>query len=310
MYVYTCVYYVYIYMYISIYICLHIHVYAYIILYVCLNTCSYIYMYSYAYIYIYTCIHILYTYKDFCFQGVGIQNSYFSMFSKQNWNSSRLLILNRTHGTMHVRLIVWSLLSSYCNTLQHTATQYNTLHYTATHCSILQRIEAHCRHFSSRHCKILQKAATLSDRSPPAYLRESFSVLESLQHSATHCNTLQHSATHCNIWQHTAAHCSTLHHMASHCNIPQHTALHCNTLNHNVWPLSSRPRVCFSLSHWITRYLFFSLSLSFFLVVMLPLFTPSLRPQCLSPRFTPPLLQTAQFFSSICSRASSILPVK
>jgi len=300
MYVYTCVYYVYIYMYISIYICLHIHVYAYIILYVCLNTCSYIYMYSYAYIYIYTCIHILYTYKDFCFQGVGIQNSYFSMFSKQNWNSSRLLILNRTHGTMHVRLIVWSLLSSYCNTLQHTATQYNTLHYTATHCSILQRIEAHCRHLSSRHCKILQKAATLSDRSPPAYLRESFSVLESLQHSATHCNTLQHSATHCNIWQHTAAHCITWHHTATYRNTLHYTATHWITT-------SDRFRLaheCVSLCLTESLVIFFSLSLclSFSLwcslfsprhldlnVSLLDLPPPSFRQLSFSPRFVPEL---------------------
>jgi len=39
-----------------------------------------------------------------------------------------------------------------------------------------------------------------------------FSVYESVQHTATHCNTLQHSATHYNTLQHTAAHCNILQH--------------------------------------------------------------------------------------------------
>jgi len=30
--------------------------------------------------------------------------------------------------------------------------------------------------------------------------------LDTLQHTATHCNTLQHTATYCNSLQHTATH--------------------------------------------------------------------------------------------------------
>jgi len=70
------------------------------------------------------------------------------------------------------------------------------------------------------------------------------SVLDTLQHTATHCNTmyntathcsaLQLAATHCNTLQHTAAHCNTLSHTATHCNTLQHTATHCNTLQHTA----------------------------------------------------------------------------
>jgi len=34
-------------------------------------------------------------------------------------------------------------------------------------------------------------------------------TVDTLQHTATHCNTLQHTATHCNTLQHTATHCNT-----------------------------------------------------------------------------------------------------
>jgi len=43
-------------------------------------------------------------------------------------------------------------------------------------------------------------------------------------------NTLQHTATHCNTLQHTVTHCNTLQHIATHCNTLQHVATHCNTL--------------------------------------------------------------------------------
>jgi len=59
-------------------------------------------------------------------------------------------------------------------------------------------------------------------------------VLQSLQHTHTHCNKLQHTATHCNtlhtLWwifqpctRGTATHCAT------HCNTMQHTARHTAT---------------------------------------------------------------------------------
>jgi len=38
-------------------------------------------------------------------------------------------------------------------------------------------------------------------------------ALDSLQHTAAHCNTLQHTATRCNTLQHTATNCNTLQHI-------------------------------------------------------------------------------------------------
>ena len=53
--------------------------------------------------------------------------------------------------------------TTYCDTLQHTATHCsNTLQHTATHCNTLQHTATHCN---------------------------------TLQHTATHCSTLQHTAT-------------------------------------------------------------------------------------------------------------------
>ena len=70
-------------------------------------------------------------------------------------------------------------LSTYCNTLQHTATRCNTLRHAATRCSTLQ------------HGGTLYSA---------------------LQHTATHCNTrktMQNTATRCNTHQHTPTRCAT-----------------------------------------------------------------------------------------------------
>ena len=72
-------------------------------------------------------------------------------------------------------------------------------------------------------------------------------AVDSLQHTATHCNTLQHTAirtggtrcrfaaTHqqpCHSLHHTASYCTTLHHTAPYCTAPHRTAPHCNTLQH------------------------------------------------------------------------------
>jgi len=66
--------------------------------------------------------------------------------------------------------------------------------------------------------------------------------LDTLQHTATHCNTLQHTATHCNTllyvcmyllthihrwWWVCVWDLDTLQHTATHCNTLQHTATHC-----------------------------------------------------------------------------------
>ena len=63
-----------------------------------------------------------------------------------------------------------------------------------------------------------------------------YMTIDTLQHTASHCNTLQHTITQCNVknrkkicpihvHQHTATHCNTLQHAATHCNILKHTAL-------------------------------------------------------------------------------------
>jgi len=85
-------------------------------------------------------------------------------------------------------------------------------------------------------------------------------LMDTLQHTATHCNTLQHTAVHCNtpiacssvhIWwktlQRNATHCNALQntywrfecariveHTATHCNTLPCTATHCNTLQHTA----------------------------------------------------------------------------
>ena len=60
--------------------------------------------------------------------------------------------------------------------------------------------------------------------------------LDTLQHTATHCNSLQQIATHCNTLQHTAAHCNKLQCTGcperARCNTLQRTATHCNALQH------------------------------------------------------------------------------
>jgi len=61
--------------------------------------------------------------------------------------------------------------------------------------------------------------------------------LQTLQHTATHCNTLQHTATHCNTLQHTATH-THLRTTGEKGLIPQPrshrntTTTRCNTLQH------------------------------------------------------------------------------
>jgi len=48
--------------------------------------------------------------------------------------------------------------------------------------------------------------------------------IDSLQHTATHCNTLQHTATHCNTLLHTATHCNTLRYQHCKTDIARNTS--------------------------------------------------------------------------------------
>jgi len=112
--------------------------------------------------------------------------------------------------------------------------------------------------------------------------------LDTLQHTATHCNTLQHTATHCNTLQHTATHCNTLQHTATYqkrgrsrgwaagcvarcsptmrgtapaCTYVndtlQHIATHCNTLQHTTahyTTLQHAATQCHKLQHTASQY--------------------------------------------------------
>jgi len=106
----------------------------------------------------------------------------------------------KQHITLRIYLVflVCQIVSTHCNTLQHTAIHCNTLQYTATHCNTLQ--------YTATHCNTLR-----------IYL--AFLVCQIV---STHCNTLQYTATHFNTLQHTATHCSTLQHTATHCGFTLH----------------------------------------------------------------------------------------
>jgi len=184
---------------------------------------------------------------------------------------------------MYSRLIVWLLLSSYCNTQQHTATHYNTLQHTAVYCNTLKHTADNSPLGTTTYCKKLHNIVwSLSTR---FFARKLLCPLV----------TATLSATHCNIWQHTATHCSTLHQTATYCNTLHYTATHCITttmLNHSlsfffILSISFSPSF-FAVVSSLSLCLSFSLCHS--------LFSPSLRPQCLSPRFTsPPFFKQLSF---------------
>ena len=68
------------------------------------------------------------------------------------------------------------------------------------------------------------------------FFAPTFSLLDTMQQTATHCNRLQQTATHCTTLHQTATHCTTLQHTATKRNTLQHTATHCNTLQHYTTP--------------------------------------------------------------------------
>ena len=77
------------------------------------------------------------------------------------------------------------------------------LHYTAARCSTPQYT-----------CKTL-RGIHLKSTALHTFVRV-LCLIQTLQHTATHCNTLQHTATHCNTLQHTATHCNALQHPVTH----------------------------------------------------------------------------------------------
>jgi len=91
--------------------------------------------------------------------------------------------------------------ATHCNALQHTATHCNTLQHTAyrlphiaygghwniattaTRCSILQHTASHRLWRSSKRIAILARDSTTHCKK-----------IQTLKHTAAHCNTLQHTA--------------------------------------------------------------------------------------------------------------------
>ena len=106
----------------------------------------------------------------------------------------------------------------------------SVLQYDAAH-----QQQRHMLHYRSFCCCSRCSSSTASS-----------SVVDALQHAATHCNTLQHAATRCNTLQHDRSICfcsrqcisalpssafdasqhNKLQHAASHCTILQPTAIH------------------------------------------------------------------------------------
>jgi len=122
-----------------------------------------------------------------------------------------------------------------CNTLQPTTTHCNIC---ATSCRLLKCAKApyFCRdHFAPpthgntlehtgtylRHCNVCATYVQHLVGSLQFHVSFANRALDTLQHTATHCNTLQHTVTHCNTLQHTATHWNTLQHIATHYNTLQ-----------------------------------------------------------------------------------------
>jgi len=119
--------------------------------------------------------------------------------------------------------------TTYCNTLQHTATIYSTLQHAATssdqshvqdvciaiYCNTLQHTSTHCdtlqtpQSIGNLRYVHIEQLGCCAGNSWNAWGRASPNAL---QHTTTHCNSLQLTATHCNTLQHTIPRCNTLQH--------------------------------------------------------------------------------------------------
>jgi len=112
------------------------------------------------------------------------------------------------------------ILSTHCNTLQHTA----------THCNVPQHLQGQCNY--ATHCNTLHHFM-LVGYGPIFRAHCNTLQFDRLQKSAMSCNTLclpvtfKSMAGNANTLQHTATHCNTLHHTEPHCTTLQHTATPC-----------------------------------------------------------------------------------
>ena len=155
----------------------------------------------------------------------------------------------------HVVLcLIFALQPSNCNTLQYTTTCCNTLqHAVHSLCwhivswggygllsRLLKTIGLFCKRALQK--RLFSAKETCNFKEPTNHIHpirpESRSyrlrAMDTLQHTATHCNTLQHTTAHCNALQHTVTNCNTLQHTVKHCNTRQHTVTHRNTPQHTI----------------------------------------------------------------------------
>ena len=97
-------------------------------------------------------------------------------------------------------LLIYRVVATQYNTLQHPTTHYSTLQYTATHGNALQHTLMP-REWKNEFVRRVrdQLHGLFTSATNPA------TPYNNLQHTATHCNTLQHTATHCNTLQHHTA---------------------------------------------------------------------------------------------------------
>ena len=116
-----------------------------------------------------------------------------------------------SHSQKSARFLI-TYVRNCCNTWRHTATTYcNTLQHTATHCSTLHHTATHW-HCNTLHHTVLEDFLRLRAGEVRQPQHPETTHRDTLQHTATHCNTLQHTETNCNRLQHTctATRCTTL----------------------------------------------------------------------------------------------------
>ena len=121
-----------------------------------------------------------------------------------------------------------------------------TLQCVAVHCSVLQCVAVCCSvsHYVNSVAQYINRQIRSISKQwdghgmptlPPVLCHR----IDTLRHTATHCNTLQCTATQNSGmdmgWTLELTHCDTLQHTATHCNTLRHTATHCITACGSPW---------------------------------------------------------------------------
>ena len=158
-----------------------------------------IYVYEYLYVYRHIFVYHICTDTYTSFSGSVEKRIHFP-FPPNTFRPILLLHLNspelQPSPRCHVRYY-WNLRANclvyYCNTLQHTATQYNTLQY-----------KVNCIHIPAMHCITLQHTAThYPTRRTLFYFTRLWQGGSYMICKRLCCNTPQLTATHRNLLQHT-----------------------------------------------------------------------------------------------------------